>query len=186
MKSVALAAAGFFLSKLYSPLLDTMLLGSPAQHSTSPLCKFMHTGLFQGSCIVKLQKPPFRKRTWLDWRLLEKGQRKKKKRRKWKVTLSSLCSVNVAKKPKEVENCHTLLEWFLAGKEVGPQVIGKREKLGFAGWTFSKKRLLGIVPPSSLSFQWPLFSSLRPLFSAIYRLPLAQGETHLALISMAV
>ena len=73
--------------------------------------------------------------------------------------------VNAAKKPKEVENCHTLLEWFLAGKEVGPQVIGKREKPLLAGH-FRKKGLLRIVPPSSLSFQWPLFSSprLRPLF----------------------
>ena len=46
--------------------------------------------------------------------------------------------VNAAKKPKEVENCHTLLEWFLAGKEVGPQVIGKREKPLLAGH-FRKK-----------------------------------------------
>ena len=136
---------------------------------------------FQGSCIVKLQKPPCSENTGLK----APGKKEKKAAGKWKVTLSSPF-VNAAKKAKEVENCHTLLEWFLAGKEVGPQVIGKREKLGFAGWTFSKKRLLGIVPPSSLSFQWPLFSSLRPLFSAIYRLPLAQGETHLALISMAV
>ena len=95
--------------------------------------------------------------------------------------------VNAAKKPKEGENCHTILEWLVAGTEMGPQVIGTREAPLLAGH-FRKKRASRNCPSffSVFSVAFVFFSSAKASFSAIYRLPLAQGETHLALISMAV
>ena len=147
----------------------------------------MHTGLFQGSCIVKLQKPPFRKKNLTGLkasgkRPKEEGKKGANERSRFLLFLPSM----LQKSLRRSKIATLYLNGFWQARRWGLKSLENVKNLCWLD--IFEKRASKNCPSffSVFSVAFVFFSSTKASFSAIYRLPLAQGETHLALISMAV